>query len=393
MSLKEIHVAQNLKREGETPLNPNDVPSDPGLKAIREDLEVRKNAPSGYIPVQLSTKGKLGGAPALFHIRNLNTEDLMELGLTDQEMLPIKAITMLDNIILEHDPSDSRSVSVKKFHEKEVMELILFVYEAFYTDTLQDLSWSLTEEDYEFLKKTKGGEDSDEYRSLMRSFDQKTWIPKFEVNLATGIHFYEIDPDIKTSVRVSGRDGFTAKFGLPRYGDVIDLKYFIEAKFAEEDRRFASIANTLKMRRDAEDRLMRGENINLRGVPDVPKSEKEKYREYEIEKSVFAMTAIKAYHLMEINHVDPNDPKKVYDVSDLPLEKKIELAKSPFIDHSTFQQVQDMFSKLQFGLKEEITVRDPILDKIVQRKYSFQLIDLLQAIRDKRPSETVLTYE
>jgi hypothetical protein len=384
---------EGLIREGAEPLNPNDVKSDPTLQGIREDMEVKKNAPSGYIPVELSTKGKLGGAPALFHIRNLNTEDLMELGLADQETLPIKAITMLDNIILEHDPSDRNSVSVKNFHEKEVMELILFVYEAFYTDVLQDLNWTLTEEDYEFLKSTKGGETSDEYRSLMRAYDQKTWIPKFEVNLATGIHFYEIDPNIRTSVRVNGRDGFTALFGLPRYGDVIDLKYFIEAKFAEQDKRFASIGNTLKMRKDAEDRLMRGENINLRGVPDVPKTEKEKYREYEVEKSVFAMTAIKAYHLMEINHVDEKDPKKVYDVSSLPLEKKIELAKSPFIDHSTFQQVQDMFSKLEFGLKEEITVHDPIIDRVVQRKYSFQLIDLLQAIRDKRPSETVLSYE
>jgi hypothetical protein len=381
------------QKEGVEPLNPNDVQENPELAEIRRGVDKVVGTPAGYIPVQLSTQGRLGGAPELFHIRNLNTEDLMELGLADQEMLPIKAITMLDNIILEHDPRDPNSVSVKKFHEKEVMELILFVYEAFYTDTLNDLAWSMTPEDLEYLKEVKGGEDTDEYRSMIRAYENKTWQPKFDINLSTGVSYYDIDPKIKSSVRVSGRNGFSAKFGLPKYGDVIDLKYFIESKFAGEDRKFASVKQTLQMRKDAEDRLLRGENINLRGVPDIPKSEKDKFHEYETEKSIFAMTAIKAYHLMEINHVDPNAMDKVYDVSSLPLEKKIELAKSPELDHSTFQQVQDMFNKLEFGIKEEITVHDPIMDKVVQRKYSFQLIDLLQAIRDKRPAEVVLSYE
>jgi len=384
-------MAQN-ERVGAEPINPNDVKESQELKNIRENLDKKKGTPAGYIPVELSTRGLLG-APKLFHIRNLNTEDLMELGLSDEEDLPIKAVTMLDNIILEHDPADSKSVSVKKFHEKEVMELILFVYEAFYTDTLTDLTWTLTDEDIEFLKESKGGELSDEYRSFMRAIEQKTYVPKFEVNLKTGVDYHEIPDDIKTTVRVNGRNGFSAKFCLPKYGDVVDLKYFIESKYKEEDKRYANVANSIKMRKDAEDRLMRGENINLRGLPDVPKFEKDKFREYEIEKSIFAMTAIKAYHLMEINHVDPNNMDKMYDVSNLPMEKKMEMAKSPEIDHSTFHQVQDMFSKLQFGIKEEITVKDPILERIVQRKYSFQLIDLLQAIRDKRPAEVVLTYE
>ena len=138
---------------------------------------------------------------------------------------------------------------------------------------------------------------------------------------------------------------------------------------------------------------MKGENINLRGIPDIPKAEREKYHEYEVEKTIFALTAIKAFHLMEMNHVDPDHPEKVYDVASLPLEKRIELAKSAFLDHSTFEQVQKMFEKLEFGIKEEITVLDPVMNTVVNRKYSFQLIDLLQAIRDQRPSEVVLSYE
>lgn len=384
--------SEKKQRVGSEPLNPNDVTEDEDLKEIRSSSLQSGGIPAGYIPVTLSTRGKIA-APEVFHIRNFNTEDLMELGLVDQEMLPIKAIEMLDNIIYEHDPKNPNSVSVKKFHEREVMELLLFVYEAFYTEELTNIAWTLTDEDWEEKRKELGGDDSDEFRAFERAIRNGQIKPTFNINVKTGVEFHEVEDDVRTSVRVNSRDGFTCKFGLPKYGDVIDLKYFIESKYREQDRKFASIGQTIKMRKDAEDRLIKGENVNLRGIPDVPKAEREKFHEYEVEKSVFAMTAIKAWHLKEMNHVPGQDPNKVFDVADLPLEKRIELVKSPYIDHSTFEQVQNMFNELKFGIKEEITVVDPILNKTVQRKYSFQLLDLLSAIRNQRPAETVLSYE
>jgi hypothetical protein len=378
-------MSQNTKM-GAEPLNPNAVQEDPELQNMRAALTAKETLPTGYIEVHLSTQGHMG-APEVFHIRNLNTEDLMKLGLSEKEDLPIKAIEMLQEIIWEKD------VRVRDFHEKEVMELLLFIYEAFYTDDLNNLDWIYTEEDWEFLKTQLGGEDSDEYRSHQRAYNNKTIHPKFSINLKTGIHYHTINPNIKTSVRVNGRDGFTALFGFPRYGDVIDLKFFIEEKYREKDRQFESIANTLKRRQEAEDRLMKGENINLRGIPDVPKTEKDKFYEYQTEKSIYALQAIKAFHLLEMNYVDPSMPEKSFDVSKLPLEKRIELAKTPYIDYSTFDQVQKMFASLEFGIKEEVTVLDPVMNKLVERKYSFQLFDLLQAIRDQRPAEIVLSYE
>ena len=396
MGQKEGYMSQEREevvKVGMEPLNPNEVKADEELTQLREGM-IGGAIPSGYVPVQLSTRGKIY-APAKFHIRNFNTEDLMELSLVDQENLPIKAIEMLNNIILEYDPAREGApgtVNVKTFHEREVHELLLFVYRAFYTDTLSNLTWTLTEEDWEFKKQEFGGEDSDEYRSLERAVKNGSFKPTFSIHIPTGVHYHEIEDGFKTSVRVEKpKFGFVCQFGLPRYGDVIDLKYFIEGKYKELDKRWANVASTLKMRKEAEDRLMKGENVNLRGIPDIPKAEREKFHEYEVEKSVFAMTAIKAWHLQEINQVPGQDQKKVFDVRGLPLEKRMELVRNPHIDHSTFEQVQEVFNKLQFGIKEEITVVDPILNKTVQRKYSFQLLDLLAAIRNQRPAETVLT--
>jgi hypothetical protein len=64
---------------------------------------------------------------------------------------------MLDSIIYEPN------VKVEDFHEKEVMELILILYDAFYTDTLTDLDWEYTDEDWKWLKENMG-EDSAEYQ-------------------------------------------------------------------------------------------------------------------------------------------------------------------------------------------------------------------------------------
>jgi hypothetical protein len=52
-----------------------------------------------------------------------------------------------------------------------------------------------------------------------------------------------------------------------------------------------------------------------------------------------------------------------------------------------------MFETLKFGYKEEITVFDPIMEKVVNRNYTFQLSDLLQAISDPGSVEADISFE
>ena len=48
---------------------------------------------------------------------------------------------------------------------------------------------------------------------------------------------------------------------------------------------------------------------------------------------------------------------------------------------------------LEDGYKEEITVFDPIMQKVVNRNYTFQLSDLLQAISAPRDIEADISFE
>jgi hypothetical protein len=365
--------------EGGQPLNPNLKHK---LEEARQQLDAVTTMPDGYIECKLSTRGKIG-APESFRIRNFSPEDLMNLGLADQEDLPIRLIKVLDDLIYNPDPNNK--ISVKSFHEKEVIELLLLLYETFYTTVFPNQQWVLTDEDKEYLKKECGGE-TDEYFLKLRAIENKSWKPTFDIDISKDISFWEIDPDIKTKAQVSrkyGEKAFTSTFSLPKFGDFMTLKFFIDQVYKEQDRRFASISDTYKFRKSMEEKLQNGENVDIRRIPQVPKEELDKFKQYETEKSLFAITASKALYLCEFDG---------HDVSNMPLEKKLELAKDPRLDYSTFKMVQDHFEKLQFGLKEEITVTDPITHQVVTQKYTFQLTDLLEAIRDTGTSETSVSF-
>ena len=352
------------------------------LKEAREDYETRYNVPDGYIEVRLSTRGLIG-APEVFWARNFSPEDLMSLGLSAKEDLPIRLIKILDSLIFNPDPNNI--ISVKDFHEKEVVEFLLLIYETFYTTIFPDQRWIPTDEDWEYLKNMHGGENSDAFRQRKRALENGSWKPTFDLDISRDITFHEIPDDFKTKVRVEreyGQSKFSVVFGLPKFGDFTILKAFIDKIFEKEDKRFARIGEMIQFKKDAEERAMRGENVDLRSLPSVPQAEFDSYKEYETNKSLFSVTAAKALYIKEFDGED---------VSNWPIEKKIDLAQDARLDYSTFKQVQDIFDKMEFGYKEEITVHDPIMDKIVTRNYTFQLVDLLTAIRDTTTSKTTIS--
>lgn len=354
--------------------NVNKMPHEEEIKQARETLNSVVNAPDGYIEIHLSTRGKVSGAPAKFYIRNFSPEDLMRMGTANENDMPLKIIEILDGMIWnEPGTPDNKKVTVKEFTLKEVVETLLDIYETFYTPVFANQTWIPTEEDYEFLKKRYGGTDSEEYRSRVRALQSGEWKPQFDLDISK-LKYYDVPDDFKSHVRVTrkfnGKD-FSVKFRLPRYGDFVTLKFFIDEVYRKEDSRWASVSEILKNRQDALDAMKNGENINWRSIPNVTEGDRKGFEAYQDEKTQFAMTATKALYITEFDGQD---------VSQLPLEEKIDLARDPRIDYTSFQQAQKLFDSLKYGYVEEITVYDPIMEKIVTRNYTFQLNDLLQAI-------------
>jgi hypothetical protein len=298
---------------------------------------------------------------------------------------------MLDKMIYENginnkDPQNPNTpvakISCKDFHEKEVQELLIYIYYTFYNTMFSNLDYEPIDQDFEFLKKQYGGSDSDEYRSAIRTLDNGEWKPKFDINLDL-VTYYEIPDEFKTDVLVTKENGFSCRYSYPRYGDIVEVRDFINKIWEEEDKQFAAIGDMIRFRRDAEERFRKGENINLRSIPQPPKKEMEKFKEYEERKTVFIIQAARALHLKEY---------RGQNVEKCPLEERVEFARDPELDYSTFDQISKHFTEMKVGMKEEIPVKSPIQGKMITRRYSFRIDSILQALRDTKPAGVTVQF-
>jgi hypothetical protein len=341
-----------------------------------EETQLKEEIPNGYITIELSTAGKLG-APARFHTRNFDTSDLLNLALSEEEDLPEKVAKMLDNLILE------KGVSVMDFHEKEVVEYLVRLYQAFYSNTLKDIDFPWGDDEIDFLKK-RYGENSPDFQRLFDDLKSGRWIPKTDINLAT-VETYDLPDDLHSSLYLTDKkSGFKLGFSFPRYGDVVVLRNFIQKEWREKDKQFAAIRGMIKMRNDAEERVRQGERIALYNVPEAPVAERERYREYETEKSIFGVMAIKALHLVMFDGQD---------VSKAPIGQRMEMAQDPRVDYKVMKTVNDFFEKMKVGIQDEVAMRNPIKEVAEKRKYSFRLVDILQAIKLYESDEYDIDFE
>jgi hypothetical protein len=344
---------------------------------VAEEVRVEQAVPSGYISIELSTQG-LVGAPKLFHARNFDTADLMNLALSEDEDLPEKVARMLDNLILEKD------VSVLEFHEKEVVEFLVRLYQAFYSNTLKEIDFPWNDEDIEFLKKEYGGDTAVEFQTRYSDLKQGREKPKTDIDLST-VETYDLDPDtFKTNINLTDKSGFKVGFSFPRYGDVVVLRNFIRQEFRQSDKEFANMKEVLKFREDAKKRVREGEDIQFNRIPNIPEFERDKYKEYETEKAIFTIVAIKALHLGTFDGVD---------ISQKPLKERMEFAKDPRLDYKISKVMDDFYKKMHICLKEQVAMRNPLKGVVELRDYSFRLVDILQAIKLYEPDEYSVDFE
>lgn len=347
------------------------------VDTVAATVKTEQTVPSGYVSMELSTQG-LVGAPKRFHVRNFDTADLMNLALSEDEDLPEKVARMLDNLILEDN------VSVMDFHEKEVVEMLVRLYQAFYSNNLKEVDFPWGDEDLDFLKMQLGN-DSVEYQTRLADLRQGREKPKTDINLAT-VETYDLDPStFKTDIFITDKkSGFKVGFSFPKYGDVIVLRNFIQKEYRDRDKQFANIKEILKFREDAKKRVYEGEDIPLSRIPNVPEFERNKYKEYETEKALFTITAIKALHLISFEGQD---------VTNLSLRERMDIAQDPRLDYKISKLMDEFYKNMKIGLKEKVTMRNPIKGVVEQRDYSFRLVDILQAIKLYESDEYSIDFE
>jgi|LSPY01.1.fsa_nt_gi hypothetical protein len=370
------------KKEEETA--PSSIKANKKLDRL-EKIDTEKNSPefilkSGYIPIELSSKGYLG-APKLFHIRNFDTSDLFNLSLSEQEEIPIKIIEMLDSLILEKE-----EVSIKNFHENEVVETLIIMFRSFFSRYIKDYPYTITDDDYKFMQNKLGGIESDEYKEFIRQVNNNVFTPKITIDLDQ-LTYYELTPDVKTVINVK-TPTMTAKFSYPRYGDVVYVKNFLDREFKEQDKRFARLNEIMKFKMDAEERIRKGENVSFSSIPDIPEAQKKELKEYQTEKGLIMFSALKALHLIEL------DGKNV---ADLPLGERVKIVrKDARLDHTLLTQITEAFDKnLKCGVNtENLEFVNPITSGLIRgSSFRFQVFTMLTILRDTKSDNISISFE
>ena len=161
------------------------------LNDVEMDFNRETTIPEGYIEVRLSTKGRVG-APKVIHVRNFKVKDIVALSLTQDSSLPAKLISILNDMIYE-------DVDVALWHEKEVEELMVYIYSSFYKDVLMDVDFPLTEEDIqELLKKPNGKE-------LVAAIKTGENRPKTDIVISQGVDTWDIEDDFTPVVTITNK--------------------------------------------------------------------------------------------------------------------------------------------------------------------------------------------
>ena len=346
------------------------------IKETQEKVAQIEEIPAGYISVELSTEGEYY-APKVFHMRNFNTEDILNLAIADDSEVIVRTANMMDDLIWEKD------VSVKDFTDKEVTETVFTLYKTFYNPIMKGQEYTPTEQDMEFLAKQNGGRESAEFKQIERDLKTGKWKPTFDIDLNSVVPYKKPAKATKTAT-VTKPNGFSCKYAMPRYGDTVVLKNYVEEFWADEDRKFEPITQMLKDAEDMKRRFREGENINLLSIPKPTKEDMKRYNDYVMRRNAFSMTALRALHLIEY---------RGQDVSGLSLDEKYTMAQDPELDLPTFKKINEAFSNVKIGLPDKIKVISPITNMEEEYEYSFRLPVILQAMGNNESDGTVINFD
>ena len=315
------------------------------------------NIPAGYLAVELSTKGKLG-APALFHIRNFKVSDIITLSLTADTDIPHRLIQILNDAIYE-------DVDVGEWHEKEVEELMFNVFSTFYKSVLTEIEFPIEEEDLEYIRDV----DEDLYKSILN----KEWTPRTNINLFSDVVTYELPEDFTPQIKISNKKtGFFVVFDYIKYKDQVTIKRWLEDFYKKETIKFKIV----------EDQIAYNEGIYEKAALDSSVLSKLIFIDPELEREYKEFTAKKLQTALEIVRVASIINYNGEDVSNLSIDEKYKrFANDAQIDYGLIVKLEKRQKKQLIGINPDVYMWNPIKNERCQRRFSFRIPSMLQAMQ------------
>lgn len=329
------------------------------LNNSRNFVETTSVLPPGYIEVRLSTKGKLG-APEVFHVRNFKVNEIIALSMSSEVEIPIRLISILNDAIFE-------DVNVATWHEKEVEELMVYIFISFYKKTLDDIPFPLNEDDLEIIRQRENGEET------LQAIKDGKYVPRVNINIANDVDTYDLSDDFSPNVTITNKKtGFFVTFGFIKYGDQLIIKNWLDTYFSNEEKQFSLLKKKIEFNQGIANQIKDNPEV-IEKLYDIDPEEERAYKD-------FLMRRMEA--LSEMVHIISIVNYNGQDVSDLTADEKYNLmSQDARIDYNLLSKLTKRLDKVHYGIKPDVSMRNPITNEVVKRPLSFRIPTLIQAMQ------------
>ncbi len=282
---------------------------------------------AGYIPVKLSSVGKLG-VPAILHVRDYTFEEAMKLSEITEETELQTICEVLKSVIFEDiNPGD--------LHKQDILEILMNIQNNWYFKTIENFPYVIDES----LPKDKLYKKENVSRATIPLSSIKTKPLKEGMKLPITIKNETINVQLL----------------LHKVKNEILAKEITEEKFAEEENRIQPIKK--KIQQD-----------------DYTSTELEKYNGFLRRKSLMFMRVLQSQLIYSYNG-------KVLET----LEEKMDALKKIGLNvWNTYNQILE--NSFDFGIDPEVEFQCSVTHKKITRRFNFRSLHFLLSLEPKDSS-------
>ena len=366
MSDEEIKLPQNRR----SPIKKNPLHEQPLPKVdIEKEDENKPNIfiPSDVIPVTLGSNGLLG-YPKVLSYRDYTLDEVLELNSLDSDLQMVSIINVLNKLNIE-------KVDHNDVHPNDILQILLAIHGSFISNVLE-------RKYYLNLELPEGEEEGQlDHASNIAIADIPVNTIKIRV-IGTDENHKPYPKQVKSPFTINDETtGNILKFRFLKSSDIIRAVTMAKEKFFDEERKFG------KLKRDME-RLQLTANDQKReqAIEKYLEDNYDMWQEYQV---LLQKKAIEEARIMTISKIAGfNDINFDDSDEDFTKKEKLELSASiwDFID-------EQVYSKYDFGVVEEISFYSEKLNKPVTRRFSFRYDNFLPADYTKAIRRYSLSFD
>lgn len=293
------------------------------LIAMRKSSSTEELLGGKYVPVKLSSLGKLG-LPAVVHVRDYSYSDALKLASATTTTEVIKAITEVIASVTQE-----KEIDLSKLTSQDVLEILMTIQGTWYSPTME-LPYFVDEN----LPEEKR--------------EDKTNISKAVISI-NSVQTKPFPEGKTVPMTVNVDKSFTATVDIPRFYDEVIVSQYMENKYAEQDNKMENLSKKIK------------DNTNTI----------EEYREYMAYREARTSDLIKATQAIQILSVNGKELKT--------LEERIQ-AMEEFPLRAWSAVTSYIQRELDFGVRPEVTFNCTVTGKRITRRFPFRVVDFLPTV-------------